>query len=76
MRGKMRKYKDYHLKHYNNKMKVKPGLTLKPNDNLITKTYTSHIFDNKPFTPFCDLDQTSESKNKQIGESEELKNNN
>ena len=62
MRGKMRKYKDYHLKHYNNKMKAKPGLILKPNDNLTTKTYTSHLFDNKPFAPSGHREQTSKLK--------------
>ena len=50
MIGRMRKCKDYHRKHYNNKMKAKPGLTPKTNENLKTRIYTSHLFDNKPYT--------------------------
>ena len=43
-------------------MKAKSELTLKPNDNLPIKTYTSHLYENKPLILLDRQEQTTKSE--------------
>ena len=42
-------------------MKAKFELILKPNENLLIKTYTSHLYEDKPLIPLDHQDQITKS---------------